>query len=220
MLSKYFSEKSLKYIVLMVIFSALTLLGYLVILNTYGLDAFREWAFSNFFIIFFTLLAIKVLGIIWPPLPGGAFIIAAVPALGWFWTWVIDILGVLIGASLAYMTSSKYGMNFLSKVLTDDLIKRIETVKVKKKTETEFIFILTLMSGPIAEAVYYGSALLKVEYRHFIFGVLLANIAYSLPSLYIIENFLTGNAIVFSIVLMLLLISVFIIFRKRYFENE
>jgi uncharacterized membrane protein YdjX (TVP38/TMEM64 family) len=220
MLKKFLNGKSWTYIFVLTLFTVLTVWGYLYLVNEFGLENIQDWAFNNFYYIFFVLLFVKVLGIIWPPLPGGAFIVASVPAIGWFWAWIIDFLGVFIGASLAFRTSSKHGLNILSTFLSEDLIDKIEKVRVRKKNETEFVFIISLISGPVAEAVYYGSPILKVEYRHFIVGVLMANAVYSLPSLYLVENFLTGDAILFSTILMILLLSIFSLFRKRYFEYE
>lgn len=75
----------------------LTLLGYSQFSHSEAFVEFTEWSRQNIFLLILILFFIKLIGIVWPPLPGIVFMIGAIPLIGWLPVFLIDFSGAILG---------------------------------------------------------------------------------------------------------------------------
>ena len=173
--------KSLYFIVLIGTWIA-TIVLYLWFIQTPYFEIFNIWTRQNLFTFYISLLIAKILAIVWPPLPGSLFTFGAIPFIGWFQSYMIDLIGSLIGASIAYFLGKRFGYPFLKKIFNHDLVQKIQQIKIRKNREIESILIGRIAgAGNIMELVCYGAGVLRVRFSSFIIASFLANLL--LPNL-------------------------------------
>src|SRR3989344_6900096 len=107
--------KSLYFVVLVGTWIA-TIILYIWFIRTPYFEAFNVWTRHNSITFYASLLVAKIAAIVWPPLPGSLFTFGAIPFIGWFQSYLVDMIGSLIGASIAYFLGKKYGYPFLKKI--------------------------------------------------------------------------------------------------------
>ena len=62
---------------------------------------------SNLILFVPTIIILKALGIIYPPMPGIAFTLASIPLVGWELAYLMDLVGNLIGVTSAFYLGKK-----------------------------------------------------------------------------------------------------------------
>lgn len=197
----------------------ITVAGYLWFINHESFLYLQNWSAENPLSFFLLLTTIKIIGIIWPPLPGGLMTIGSIPLLGWYNAYFIDLVGSIIGSSLAYYIGKKYGYKLLSKLFDEKIVDRIKNIKVKKEREIEATFTLRLIGGnTIMEAVCYGAGLLKIKYRNFLIGTIASHMLLGIPTFYFAGNFLRARNIALNAVLALITVYLIWKIKGRYFE--
>ena len=72
-----------------------TLLAYFLFTKSPYFEPFKVWTESNIVLFTIFLFTIKVTGIVWPPLPGGIFVLGSIPLIGWFNAYLIDFAATL-----------------------------------------------------------------------------------------------------------------------------
>ncbi len=177
------------------------------------------WIKQNTILYVVSLFLYKAVGVLFPPIPGGIITLASIPFLGWFNAYLIDLFGSLVGGVVAYYLAKKYGRNILSKILGEDITKKVEKIQIKKDREIEGVFVYRLALGStILEAVYYGAGLLKVGFKNFLIGSFLSHVVVGVPQFYLANNIFNGENIILTIVITIVGI-IFVLFTKgRYFE--
>lgn len=196
---------------------AVSLVGYIWVTRQDFFQDFIGWAQQNLLLYFFVLALIKMIGIVWPPIPGGLFTLGSVPVIGWFNAYLAEVIGGLAGATIAHHLGNKYGYKFLRKLFDDSVIERIKKIKIAKNKEIEAIFILRLFTGSISEAVSYGAGLLNIKYRNFILGTIIGYL-FLMPIFYVADSLFDGKKIVMNAAIVLTLGFLFYKLRGRYFE--
>jgi uncharacterized membrane protein YdjX (TVP38/TMEM64 family) len=204
-------------LIFIVLIAVISLIAYLWMIRQPFFEDFILWAQANFVLYFVLLVFVKVLAIVWPPLPGGILTMGSIPVIGWVAAYLAEALGAIIGASIAYMLGKRYGYSFLRKVLDETTIRRMQNVKIKKNKELEALFFVRLFSGGISEAISYGSGLMGVRYRNF-FLATCGSILTTLPIFYFLNEIITGRNIAIYVPIVLVLAIFFWKKRGRYFE--
>ncbi|MBI5358232.1 hypothetical protein HZB69_01210 [Candidatus Amesbacteria bacterium] len=92
---------------------------------------------------------LKVLGIVWPPLPGGILTLDAIPFIGWFPAYLVDFFGSTVGSSVAFLIGRKYGYPFLQKLFDESTIDKIKHLKIKPHREIEAVTALRIFIGSL-----------------------------------------------------------------------
>lgn len=201
---------------ILLLFAAATIAGYMWLIGQPVFEVFVSWVQENFVLYFILLVCVKMIGIVWPPLPGGLFTLGSIPVIGWFPAFLAEAIGGLSGASIAYYLGKKYGYKFLRKIFNESVLSHIQHIKINKKREFEAIFFLRLFTSVVTEAVSYGSGLLGIKYRNFFFATC-GSILTILPIFYFARELFSGRRLIFSIPLATLAL-VFWKMRGRYFE--
>lgn len=212
--------KSYKHLIIIFAGILVTGLGYLWFYGSPYFEQLSVWAQSHLIALSVALVFIKIIGIIWPPIPGGIFTLGAIPVLGWSHAYLLDLLGSVIGSSIAFWIAQRWGINFLQKIFDQKTIEKIQTIRVHKHREIEAVFVFRLFGSNIVELVCYAAGLLKVSYKNYIIATLLAHMAGGLPFYYFAGELFQGRNIFINIIFVLTAVVLFMIFKKRYFVSE
>ena len=110
--------KNHKHLLALFVFGFGTLIFYLWFIKSPHFSGFVAWSQQNIILYYFVLVVLKIVGIIWPPIPGGLLTLGSIPVLGWPLAYSADFLGSMIGSTAAYFLAKKYGLGFMKKSLT------------------------------------------------------------------------------------------------------
>lgn len=203
--------------VVFLIVTIVTFILYLSLIKSSNFQHFIVFSQKNFVFYFIVLVFLKVLGIVWPPIPGGLLTLGSIPVLGWFYAWLADFTGSVIGSSMAFYLGRKYGYKFLKMIFDQSTIDKISIVKMKTHREIEGIAVLKLFYGFISEFISYASGLLGIKYLNFLLGTLLASVG-SFFSFYLANNIFKGENIAINVLLLITAVILFFRMKGRYFE--
>jgi uncharacterized membrane protein YdjX (TVP38/TMEM64 family) len=208
------------HIVLIGIGFAITIIGYLLFLRSPYFEMVSAWVGDNKAIFIATLVGIKIIGIVWPPIPGGAMTLGAIPIIGWVPSYLADFAGSVIGSCIAFAIAHRWGRDFVRKILDTETINKLEKIKVKKNREIEMVFLFRIFGGTIIEAVCYGAGLLGIKFRHFLIGTVASHIVVGIPTFSITNNLFESRQIALSLAFFVVTVPLVILSRKRYFDFE
>lgn len=211
--------KNQKNLFLLLAFICVIVPLYLWFVKTPQFETFTLWSQRNF-ILFFTLLtAVKIIGIVFPPLPGGLLTLGAIPVIGWQYAYLADLLGLTLGSSWAYFIGKKYGYALLHKLFDESTIEKVKKIKVVKSREIETVFVLRAFLGSaVTEIVCYAAGILQIRYRNFLIGSTLSHLVMGIPLYYFANSLFTKKQVIINLILAAIIIPLLWKFRRRYFE--
>lgn len=213
MYKKYFN------LFLMLLVFILTAVAYFAFTRTTQFITFVSWTQSHLMTYFLFLVTVKIAGIIYPPIPGGILTLASIPMLGWQMAYIADLVGSIVGGTTCYFLGKRYGYQLLTKVFDDEIINKIEHLKVKKEKELEAIIVWRLLAGgTVIEAIYYGAGFLKVGLTNFFLGIVISHLLIGIPSFYIGSAILSSENIIANVIVFTVAIAILYKIRGRYFE--
>ena len=174
----------------------------------------------NYLVIYIViLLAIKVVGIVYPPLPGVAFTLTSIALIGWELAYAIDLVGSMLGASLAYFLGAKYGYRLLIKLFGKTLANKIANIKLKSQNQVEAGVVLRFAGGGIlSDGLVWGAKLIGFRYKSFLIGYIISHLITTLPVFYLVSASITLNSWVVVVGVAILAWLVIYKFKGRYFE--
>lgn len=205
-------------ILIVLIFIATIVVFYWFFKSPYFLIA-DSWVKQNIILYIFILFLYKTIGVLSPPIPGGLVTIASIPFLGWFNAYLIDFFGSICGGIIAYFLAKRYGHPLLLKIFGEEVVKKIENIKVKKNREIEAVFMYRLALGStILEAVYYGAGFIKIGFVNFLVGSILSHTLVGVPTFFLANNILNGQNMFLTVLLTVIGIVFIFLTKGRYFE--
>lgn len=210
--------KNHKHLFALFFFGFGTLVFYLWFINSPYFSGFLAWSQQNLILYYAVLLSIKIIGIVWPPIPGGLLTLGSIPVLGWPLAYSADFFGSMIGSTTAYFLARKYGLDFMKKIFDEDTIEKLKRVRIKPRREIESIFLFRIFGGTIIEVICYGAGLLKVRFRNYLIAITLSHIALGVPAFYLTRNILAGRGILINLSLFGFAVLLFYKLKHRYFE--
>ena len=77
-----FSKDGTKILVVTSLVIGISVVAYLWFIKTPSFALFETWVQGNFVLFYIFLVLTKVIGVVWPPLPGSLFTLASIPFLG------------------------------------------------------------------------------------------------------------------------------------------
>ena len=212
--------KNHKHLLTLFFFGFGTLAFYLWFINSFYFAGFLAWSQKNIVFYYFILVSLKVIAIVWPPIPGGILTLGSIPVLGWPLAYSADFFGSLIGSSIAYSLARKYGLDFMKKIFDENTIEKLTRIKIKLHREIESVFLLRFFGGTIIEVICYGAGLLKVRFRNYLIATILSHMALGIPVFYFTRNILGGQGILINLALIIVMIILFFKLKHRYFEHN
>ncbi len=138
------------------------------------------------------VVVFQMVQVVVAPLPGNVMAFAGGYALGFWPTIVWLMLGVILGASLAFALARFFGRGFLRVFVPADVLGRFDRLLITRGTF--YLFLLLLVPNPLGDWVYYLAGLSRIGFLYFLILVLIAR----LPS-NIIECGLGASAIRFGV---------------------
>lgn len=203
----------------LVLFSVLLYIWF--VRSTYFIG-FRQWSLSNVLLFSTILVLLKIISIVWPPIPGGIITISAIPLIGWQNAYFADLTGSILGSSITYFLGKKYGYRLLDSLFDEKVIEKIKKIKIKKSKELEAIFTLRILTGSLfLEAITYGAGVLGIGFTNFLIATIASHLLVGVPSYYLFAQITTVGFSQTWIVNMVLLSMAFVVMYKlkgRYFE--
>src|SRR3989344_1180100 len=184
--------KKNKHLVLVAVLVVGTLGLYFWLVKQPFFDGFVAWSQHYLWLYFIVLVFFKTLAIVWPPLPGGLFTLGSVAVIGWQYAFLGQVVGGLIGGSIAYFLGRKYGFVMLGIIFDEATLERIKKIKIYKHREFEALFFLRIFTTTISEAISYGSGLIGIGFRNFFFATL-CGFVFELPIFYLAQSILQGQ---------------------------
>lgn len=199
----------------------MSVLGYSWLLNQPFSQQIGSFAQAHRYLLIAILVGIKVLGLVWPPLPGGIFNLVVIPFIGWELAYLTDLIGTMIGAGICYFIARKWGSKLLTKIFDEETVKKITDTKVKDNRQTEFSFMMTITSRLImTEFSYYAAGLLKISFGKFILGAIGSHILIGIPSYYFMNIMFKTNTVYLGIIGWLIVVPLWSKIKERYLERS
>lgn len=159
------------------------------------------------------VIILQLIQIVVAPLPGNMMSFASGYALGFWPTIVWLILGVLGGATLAFIIAKVSGRRLLRLFVPSEALAKFDALLLKRGLC--YIFLLLLVPNPLGDWVYYLAGLTGIGYPIFLLLVFIAR----LPS-NVIECGLGAKAINFGLREWLILVVVAVLLVVGYFLKQ
>ncbi len=175
------------------------------------------WGKQHVIIFFLALALIKTIGIVWPPLPGIVLLIGAIPFIGWFPAFLADVLGNIVGSTIAFLLSRRYGLRVIKIVFGQSGVNQVQRIQIKSQRELEVLTIMKILAGNIGEFISYAAGIYAVKYRNFLISTIIASIVIGLPLFYFLNFVFESGNLAFGLIPMTLCAVLLYILRKRYF---
>jgi len=156
---------------------------------------------------------LQLVQIVFAPLPGNVMAFAAGYALGFWPTIAWLLIGVITGATLAFLIARFLGRRVLRLFVPNHTLVKFDSQVIQRGTF--YIFLLLLVPNPIGDWVYYLAGLTGMPLPFFLLLVLVAR----LPS-NVIECGVGASAIRFGIRGWIVFAVVVVIFTVLYFLNQ
>src|SRR3989344_6755455 len=121
--------KNNKHIAVVVGIAILSLLAYFWFIKQAFFQNFVAWSQHYIWVYLIVLVFFKALAIVWPPLPGGLFTLGSVAVIGWQWAFAGQVVGGLLGGSIAHLLGKKYGYWLLNKLFDEATLERVRKIK-------------------------------------------------------------------------------------------
>ena len=212
--------KQYKFVVLIGVAFIATIIIYNVFAKTESFQSLLVWSSHNLIWFVLILTLIKIIGIVWPPLPGLVFTIGAIPIIGWLPAFSVDLVGSIIGSSFVFWLARRYGHKVILKIFGESGLKQTQRLKFNPHNELEALIIMRIFGGPVSELVSYGAGITNISFRNFVMGTLFSNLLVMLPLFYLAGLAFSNGGLFFGIIPLFIGILILYTLRKRYFILE
>jgi uncharacterized membrane protein YdjX (TVP38/TMEM64 family) len=213
------TTKDQKSLIILTTIYVLSIALYFWFIGTDSFLALKSWSEQNIVLTIIFLVTLKIIGIVWPPLPGGLITLGSIPVLGWQLAYASDFTGSAIGSSIDYYIGKKYGHKIVHKLFDKKTIERIHSIKIKKNKEIEATFALRLVGGnTISEAISYAAGLLGIRYKNFLIGTVLSHLFLGIPTYFLVANIFNAQNLGISLTVSIIAIAFLWKAKGRYFE--
>jgi uncharacterized membrane protein YdjX (TVP38/TMEM64 family) len=117
----------------------------------------------------------RILGIVIPPIPGGAVSLALIPVLGWLPSYIYAVIGVTVGSSIAFWLARWWREPLVARFVPLQQLHAWQQALSEKQALWSFIGI-RFATGPILDFVSYAAGLTRLPYRTFLVATLLSEL--------------------------------------------
>jgi uncharacterized membrane protein YdjX (TVP38/TMEM64 family) len=161
----------------------------------------------------------KAASIVYPPLPGIILTLAMIPILGWQKAYIVELIGSLLGVTVAYWLGSKYGEKLIKWIAGETLLKKIKAVKLKSGNQFEAAFVLrTASGGALSDTLAWGASLIGLRYWPYLLGHLANHVIATFPIFLLLGLSIKLHSWLIALPVMVLAWFIIWRFRGRYFE--
>lgn len=196
----------------------LTVIAYSLFARTNQFQSVLNWSADNLPLFIVILILLKIIGILWPPLPGIVFTVAAVPIIGWLPAFSADFIGSMIGSSIAFGLARRYGPKVIIKLFGESGLRQVQRFKFKPNKELEAMAVTRVLTGAVSELISYGAGLTNIKYKNFFWGTFLSSVVVGLPLFFLLSIAFGDNGLLFGAIPLLIGLVVIYSLRNRYFS--
>lgn len=129
-------------------------------------QAFREFIDSYGSLSILAFIAFQILQVVVAAIPGEFVQIAGGYIFGIFWGTLYSVLGILIGASIAFFLARFLGIKAVSKLLSEKSIEKFKFLMNTRKSEI-IVFLLFLIPGLPKDILVYIAGLSPIRPMRF-----------------------------------------------------
>ncbi len=202
-----------------ILISIVMMLGYLWFINSSYATSLNEYADDNFVLFCSVLIFIKFFGIVYPPISGGYFTLAAIPIIGWEYALICDLTGSILGGSVDYYIGRKYGIKIVKKFFGEKIADKIGLIKIKNGKEIEGLIVSRILAGAtVVEAIHYAAGLFKIDFAKYTIAMLVSHLIIGLPVYWIFGGVLGTTLTLFMVPVLILALIILYKMRGRYLE--
>jgi uncharacterized membrane protein YdjX (TVP38/TMEM64 family) len=160
------------------ILGLIALLLILIFLNPYRLTSTLQFTSEHLTIGAILLVILRTVSNIFPVIPGGMIAFATVPILGWFTAFACNMIGILLGASIAFFLARIYREPLVGRFASLNKIHQLGKEASGKKQFMALVFF-RLFTVPVVDISSYVIGLTKISFLKFVLATFIA----SLPTL-------------------------------------
>lgn len=199
--------------------SGIMLIAYLWFMKSPYAASLNEFASTNFYLFAGILIFIKFIGIVYPPISGGYFTLAAIPIIGWDKALVCDLIGSVLGGSVDYYVGRKYGIKIVKKFFGDAIAEKVGLIKIKKGKEIEGLIVSRILTGAtIVEAIHYAAGLFKIDFWKYTTAMVISHLMIGIPTYWIFGGVFGTTITLYLIPVLALALYILYKMRGRYLE--
>lgn len=115
----------------------------------------------------FIIIAWKTAGMVFVPIPGGTLTFALIPVLGWFTAYLYNVIGSLIGSSIAFWIARKFRRPVVQRLVPLQTIDKWEA-KLSEGQEFWAFLVVRAVTWPIFDLMSYAFGLSRISYKRFL----------------------------------------------------
>ncbi len=175
--------------------------------------------FANPFQAFLVLSLVKFIGIVYPPIPGGLFLIASVPFLDWKIPFFANVIGSVFGGVVNYWVARVFGESAVKNLLGAVWWERLRKVKIRKGREFEALILARVGLAGALEGVQYMAGLLRVNFLWYLLASLLSDIIIGFLFFWLLSKGFKLFSLPLSVFLSLLLLLLLWKGKGRYLQE-
>lgn len=193
------------------------LVTYFYLMNRLELDLLIEWTQDYIIIFVLILMLLKIVSNVLPMIPAGIFTLAAIPLIGWFPAYLINMIGGLIGSVIAYAIGKRYGIQAIQVLFGEAAVKKLDMLVLKKDKEFEALLILRLLTSQVSQIVSFGSGFMRISFIKYMLATFLAGVI-GILMFYLGGTMSQNGSMVNVVAILMALTLVMYFFRRRYFK--
>lgn len=197
------------------ILGLIALLLVIIFFNPYRLDSTLEFTSEHLIIGAILLILLRTLSNVLPAIPGGMIVFSTIPIFGWFVAFLCNVIGILLGASIAF---------FLARIYREPLVSRFASLnnihKLGKQVsgKKQFIALVAfrLFTVPVVDISSYVIGLTKISYPKFFVATFIATLP-TIATFYFgdeIYRRIFGKSLFVGITTMLIIGSIYFIIKR------
>ena len=197
------------------IFSLFVLLITLILFNPYRLNSTLEFTAEHLIIGSILLIVLRTLSNVVPAIPGGMIVFSVIPIFGWFIAFLCNMIGILLGASIAFFLARIYREPLVSRFASLNKINQLGK-QISGKRQFMGLVAFRLFTVPVVDISSYVVGLTKISYPKFALATLIA-ILPTIATFYFgdeIYKRLFGKSLFIGVVAMLIIGSIYFIIKR------
>jgi len=197
------------------ILGLIVLLLILIFFNPYQIDSTLEFTAEHLIIGATLLILLRALSNVVPAIPGGMIIFSAVPIFGWFVAFICNVIGILLGASIAFFLARTYREPLVTRFASLNKIHQLEK-QVSGKKQFMALVAFRLFTVPVVDISSYVIGLTKISFPKFVIATFLATLP-TIATFYFgdeIYKRIFGKSLFVGITAMLIIGSIYFIIKR------
>ncbi len=197
------------------ILSLIALLFVIIFFNPYKFNSTLEFTSEHLIIGAILLVLIRALSNVLPAIPGGMIAFSAVPIFGWLTAFICNMLGILLGASIAFFLARIYREPLVTRFTSLSKIHKLEK-QVSGKKQFMALVAFRLFTVPVVDISSYVVGLTKISFPKFVVATFLATLP-TIATFYFgdeIYKRIFGKSLFVGLTTVLILGSIYFIIKR------